>query len=67
MSCSELSEIEARNEIGPDIEDQNRQLQEELKGGVPSDILEIEQYDDEGNYQTKIIRIDEENKQVAAE
>lgn len=67
MSCSELSEIEAQNEIRAEVEDQNRKLEEELKDGVPSDILEIEQYDEEGNYQTKIIRIDEENKNVAAE
>jgi hypothetical protein len=67
MSSSELSEIDVPNEIRIDNEDQNRKLQEEIKDGVPDDILEIQRYDENGNHITNLVRIDEENKQVAAE
>ena len=67
MSSSELSEIGLPDSVRNENEDQNLKLQEEIKAGVPDDILEIQRYDDNGNLITNMVRIDEENKQVAAE
>jgi hypothetical protein len=67
MSSSELSEIGLPDSVRNENEDQNRKLQEEIKAGVPDDILEIQRYDENGNLITNMVRIDEENKQVAAE
>ena len=67
MSSSEQSDFSNPVVDEECVDNQARQLEEEIKGGVPDDVLEVEEYDDNGILHTKAIRIDEENKQVVVE
>mmetsp|Transcript_35586 Transcript_35586/g.35221 ORF Transcript_35586/g.35221 Transcript_35586/m.35221 type:complete len:291 (+) Transcript_35586:310-1182(+) len=48
-------------------DDQEKRLEEEIKAGLANDVLEVDEYDENGVPHTKAIRIDEDNKQVVVE
>ena len=67
ISSSAQSEISQQLHNNEWIEDPAKQLEEEIKAGLANDVLEVDEYDENGIVHTKAIRIDEENKQVIVE
>lgn len=49
------------------INNEDRQFEEEIKASLPDDVLEVDEYDENGIAHRKVLRIDEENKYIVRE